>query len=85
MHGSNKDVCVDTVNAGDGENKVDLGDSNNGCGDSNDDLELTMLVGLIPMLVMMLALVMVIANLIVVMKRAVVMVMIKMMVVLMRW
>ena len=37
VDGSNNDVCLDNVNAGDGENKVDLGDSNNGCDDSNDD------------------------------------------------
>ena len=38
VRGSNKDVCLDSVNAGDGENKVDLGDVYNGGGDSDDDL-----------------------------------------------
>ena len=38
VDGSNKDVGLDNVNAGDGENKVDLGDMYNGGGDSNDDV-----------------------------------------------
>ena len=37
--GSYTDVGLDNVNAGDGENKVDLGDLYNGGGDSNDDVE----------------------------------------------
>ena len=36
---SNKDVGLDNVNDGVGENKVDLGDVYNGGGDSNDDVE----------------------------------------------
>ena len=36
MDGSKKDVML--VNAGDGENKVDLGDVYNGGGNSNDDV-----------------------------------------------
>ena len=36
--GSIKDVGFDNINAGDGENKVDLGDVYNGGGDSNDDV-----------------------------------------------
>ena len=39
VDGSNKDVGLDNVNAGDGENKVDLGDVYNGGGNSNDDVE----------------------------------------------
>ena len=38
MDGSNKDVGFDNVNAGDGENKVDLGDVYNGGGDIDDDV-----------------------------------------------
>ena len=38
MDGSNKNVGLDNINAGDGENKVDLGDVYNGGGDSNDDV-----------------------------------------------
>ena len=38
VDGSNKDVVLDNVNAGDGENKVDLGDMYNGGGDSNDNV-----------------------------------------------
>ena len=38
--GSNKDVGLDNVNDGVGENKVDLGDVYNGGGDSNDDVEI---------------------------------------------
>ena len=37
VDGSIKDVGSDNVNAGDGENKVDLGDLYNGGGNSNDD------------------------------------------------
>ena len=36
VDGSNKNVCLD-VNAGDSENKVDLGDVYDGGADSNDD------------------------------------------------
>ena len=39
MDGSNKDVDLDNVNAGDDENKVDLGGVYNGGGDSNDNVE----------------------------------------------
>ena len=35
---SNKNVRLDNVNAGGGENKVDLGDVYNDGGDSNDDV-----------------------------------------------
>ena len=38
MDGSNKDVGLDDINAGDGKNKVDLGEVYNGGGDSNDDV-----------------------------------------------
>ena len=38
MDGSNKGVDFDIFNAGDSENKVDLGDVYNGGGDSNDDV-----------------------------------------------
>ena len=38
VDGSNKDVGLDNVNAGDGKNKIDLGDMYNGGGDSNDDV-----------------------------------------------
>ena len=38
VDGSNKDVGFDNVNAGDGENKVDLGDVYNGGGDIDDDV-----------------------------------------------
>ena len=38
MDGNNKDVGVDNGNAGDGKNKVDLGDVYNGGGGSNDDV-----------------------------------------------
>ena len=37
MDGSNKNVGLDNVNGGDGENKVDLDDVYSGGGDSNDD------------------------------------------------
>ena len=37
MDGSNKDVDLDDVNAGDGEKKVDFADVYNGGGDSSDD------------------------------------------------
>ena len=36
VDGSNKDLGLDDVNAGDGKNKVDLGEVYNGGGDSND-------------------------------------------------
>ena len=39
VDGSNKDVDLDNVNAGDDENKVDLGGVYNGGGDSNDNVE----------------------------------------------
>ena len=38
VDGSNKDSCLDNVNAGDGENKADFGDVYNDGGDSNDDV-----------------------------------------------
>ena len=38
VDGSNKDVGLDDINAGDGKNKVDLGEVYNGGGDSNDDV-----------------------------------------------
>ena len=38
VDGSIKDVGFDNVNAGDGENRVDLGDVYEGAGDSNDDV-----------------------------------------------
>ena len=38
VDGSNKDVGLDNVNAGDGKNKVDFGDIYNGGGNSKDDV-----------------------------------------------
>ena len=45
MDGSNKEVIVDNFNAGDGENKVDLGDVYCGDSDINDDGRLDDVVG----------------------------------------
>ena len=83
MDGSNKDVGLDNVNTGDGENKVDLGHVYNGGGYSNDDVRFDDVGVVNTLVVIMLTLEMVIVNLIVVMIEAVVMVVIKIMVVLM--
>ena len=83
VRGSNKDVCLDNVNAGDGENKVDLGDVYNGGGDSYDDVGVDDVGWVNTNGDDDADLVMVIANLTVVMIETVVMVMTKMMVMLM--
>ena len=66
MDDSNKNVGLDNVNAGDGENKVHLGYVHNGDSFSNDDAEVDDVGGNNTNGEMMLIMVMVIANLIVV-------------------